>query len=463
MQAPLRRHAPRQRVLGGLAVLAMALVTGLTLGGGAPPAQAATGTITGYGGKCVDVAAASAANGTQVQLYGCNGTGAQSWDVRSDGTVRALGKCLDVAGGSSTNGARVQLWDCTGAAAQRWTAGTDGTLRTLGKCLDATGPSSADGTPLQLWDCFAGDNQRWTLPSGGTVPEPGPAKMPGAPYLYLGWGNPPSATSIMSQTGVRAFTMAFILSSGGCNPAWDGQRPLTGGVDQQTIDAIKGAGGQVQISFGGWSGNKLGPSCSSPAAYAGAVQRVIDAHGPHVVDFDIENSDEFENTAVQDRILRGLVIVKQNNPDVKIAVTIGTGQSGPTGAGTRLVNRAAELDVPIDNYTIMPFNFGSSNVAQSTVSAAEGLKNQLKAANGWSDAQAYAHMGISGMNGISDQGEVTTTAAWTQIRDYARTKGLTRLAFWSVNRDRQCAGGLTESCSGVAQPAFEFTRITGGF
>lgn len=444
MQTRLRR-----RVFGGLAVLSMALVTALTLGGGALPAQAATGSITGYGGKCVDVAAANSANGTQVQLYGCNGTNAQSWDVRDDGTVRALGKCLDAAGGSSANGTRAQLWDCNGTAAQRWTAGGDGTLRVLGKCLDATGPSSADGTPLQLWDCTAGAaNQRWTLPTGGGNPQPNPAKMPAAPYLYLGWGNPPSATSVMSQTGVRAFTMAFILSSGGCNAAWDGSRPLTGGVDQQTINAIKAAGGQVQISFGGWSGNKLGPNCSTPAAYAGAVQQVINAHQPHVVDFDIENSDEFENTAVQDRILQGLIIVKQNNPDVKIAVTIGTGRSGPEGAGTRLINRAAQLGVPIDNYTIMPFNFGSSNIAQDTINAAEGLKNQLKAANGWTDAQAYAHMGISGMNGSSDQGEITTAAAWTQIRDYARNNGLTRLAFWSVNRD---------------QPGFEFTRITAGF
>src|SRR5690606_5289481 len=178
------------------------------------------------------------------------------------------------------------------------------------------------------------------------------AKLAGAPYLYLGWGDPQDATTVMSETGVSAFTMAFMLSSGGCTPAWDGQRPLAGGVDQQTINAIKAAGGQVQISFGGWSGNKLGPNCSTPAAFAGAVQRVIDAHQPHVVDFDIENTDEFENYTVQDRILQGLIIVRQNNPDVKIAVTIGTGRGGPEGAGTRLINRAAQLGVPIDNYTI---------------------------------------------------------------------------------------------------------------
>jgi glucosylceramidase len=123
-----------------------------------------TGQITGYGGKCVDVAAANTANGTQVQLYTCNGTAAQQWTVGTDGTIRALGKCLDVSGASTANGTKVQLWDCNGTAAQQWTAGATASLRALGKCLDATGVSSADGTPLQVWDCTGGANQQWTLP-----------------------------------------------------------------------------------------------------------------------------------------------------------------------------------------------------------------------------------------------------------------------------------------------------------
>jgi glucosylceramidase len=124
-----------------------------------------TGQIIGYGGKCVDVAAASPANGTAAQLYGCNGTTAQTWTAGTDGTIRALGKCLDVAGAASANGTKVQIYDCNGSAAQQWAPAADGTLRSLGKCLDATGPSSADGTRLQIWDCTAAANQKWTLPA----------------------------------------------------------------------------------------------------------------------------------------------------------------------------------------------------------------------------------------------------------------------------------------------------------
>jgi glucosylceramidase len=133
--------------------------SGTQSGGGTGGGKA----ITGYGGKCVDVAAGSSANGTQVQLYTCNGSTAQQWTVGTDGTIRALGKCLDVNAGSNTNGTKVQIYDCNGSTAQTWTAASDGTLRALGKCLDATGPSSADGTPLQIWDCTAAANQKWAI------------------------------------------------------------------------------------------------------------------------------------------------------------------------------------------------------------------------------------------------------------------------------------------------------------
>src|SRR6266511_553624 len=91
-----------------------------------------------------------------------------------------------------------------------------------------------------------------------------------APYLYEGWGDPPSVSTVMSATGIKQFTMAFMLSGGGCTPAWDGNRPLTGGVDQSTINAIRSGGGDVEISIGAWSRNPLGPSCSTARALTAA-------------------------------------------------------------------------------------------------------------------------------------------------------------------------------------------------
>jgi chitinase len=135
--------------------------------GGTQPPAGRTGPITGIGGKCVDVASASSANGTAVQLWSCNGSTAQSWTVSSDGTLRALGKCMDITAAGTANGTKIQLYDCNGTGAQQWQAQSNGTLRNpaSGRCLDATGPSSADGTRLQIWDCFAASNQVWQLPA----------------------------------------------------------------------------------------------------------------------------------------------------------------------------------------------------------------------------------------------------------------------------------------------------------
>jgi beta-glucanase (GH16 family) len=131
-----------------------------------PPPTGRTGQITGFGGKCVDVAGAATTDGTAVQLWTCNSTAAQRWTVGTDGTIRALGKCLDVSGGSTADGARVQLWTCNGTGAQRWTITTSRDIvnQQANKCLDATGVSSADGTRLQTWSCTGGANQKWTAP-----------------------------------------------------------------------------------------------------------------------------------------------------------------------------------------------------------------------------------------------------------------------------------------------------------
>jgi hypothetical protein len=447
-----------------------ALTTALVVAGvavGITAAQAATvGPITGYGGKCVDVASASSANGTKIQLWTCNGTNAQQWTVgNADGTVRALGKCMDVAAAGTANGTKVQLYDCNGTGAQVWSASGGQLVNpNSGKCLDATGPSSADGTQLQIWTCTGGANQKWTLP-GGTPPpttapptsQPAGSFMGANPYAYLGWGNLGDPRTIMSATGIRWFTMAFILTNGYCNPMWDGNRALTGGNDQTVINNIRGAGGNVVVSFGGASGPWLEASCNTAAELANAYQRVINAYGLRGIDIDIEGS-VYNNATQQQRVIDALKIVKANNPSVAVYVTFPSNQSGPDSS---MINRAHASGLTVDAWTIMPFDFGGNgqNMGTLTVQAAEGLKNVLKAGYGYTDDQAYRHAGISSMNGITDVGETVTVANFQTMLAYAQQHHLARFTFWSANRDRPCTGGGADTCSGISQNAWDFTRV----
>ncbi|MFI5754030.1 ricin-type beta-trefoil lectin domain protein [Streptomyces sp. NPDC051569] len=136
-------------------------------GGGGGGGTGATGQITGLGGKCVDVASASSANGAAVQMYDCNGSNAQQWTVSTDGSIRALGKCLDLTSAGTVNGTKAQLYDCNGTGAQQWQKGTGGTLvnPVSGKCLDVTDKSTANGARLQIWTCAGGTNQQFNLPA----------------------------------------------------------------------------------------------------------------------------------------------------------------------------------------------------------------------------------------------------------------------------------------------------------
>ncbi|MGV9341196.1 ricin-type beta-trefoil lectin domain protein [Streptomyces sp. NPDC003688] len=121
---------------------------------------------SGITGKCADVRNSGTANGTPVQLYGCNGTDAQRWAHVPDagGTLRALGGCLDVSNGGTANGTGVQLWQCNGSGAQRWVPGPGSSLVNpqSGRCLDDPASSTADGTQLQIYDCNGTAAQQWT-------------------------------------------------------------------------------------------------------------------------------------------------------------------------------------------------------------------------------------------------------------------------------------------------------------
>ncbi|WP_242620844.1 SGNH/GDSL hydrolase family protein [Streptomyces sp. BK239] len=128
-----------------------------------PPASAGGEVRSGIAGKCLDVNGGNSANGTAVDIRSCNGSYAQLWSARSDGTLRAVGKCLDATGRGTANGTKIAVWDCNGGTNQQWQAYNAGYRNPVsGRCLHIPGASAADGTQLVLWDCNGGANQQWT-------------------------------------------------------------------------------------------------------------------------------------------------------------------------------------------------------------------------------------------------------------------------------------------------------------
>jgi muramidase (phage lysozyme) len=138
----------------------------------APPAPAAgaPGTIHALG-KCADIASSGSASGTHAQIYGCNGTSAQSFSLGGAGQIyTAFGGCLDVSRSNTTDGTKVQEWSCNGTGAQVWSLAGVAILGAVGKCVDVPSNHWAAGQAVQLYDCNGTAAQRWTYdPSSGEI------------------------------------------------------------------------------------------------------------------------------------------------------------------------------------------------------------------------------------------------------------------------------------------------------
>jgi chitinase len=289
-----------------------------------------------------------------------------------------------------------------------------------------------------------------------------------APYYSTLDSSGPDLGSVMSATGQKAFDMAFILANGGsCSPSWDGTDPVSSDTQvSSVINEVRSDGGDVIVSAGGYNGTKLGQVCSSAAATAAAYQQVVTAYGLHAFDFDLEEP-EIENSTAIAYELGAAQILQSEDPGLFISITMPSTTTGANYFGQLLLNEAKSLGFTPNDYTIMPFDGGFSG-GSSQVAALQDFHAQLVSTFGWSSAQAYAHEGFSGMNGRTDSAEYFYQSDFQTVLNFAESNGLGRFSFWSVNRDRECNppsnnGSLSSECSSVTQNPWDFTAYTVAF
>lgn len=134
-------------------------------GGTTPPPQSGQ-IIGGQSGRCLEIGGSSTANGTQAQLWDCNGGTNQRWTYTAGKQLTVYGnKCLDASGQGTANGTPAIIWDCNGQPNQQWNVASNGTITGVqsGLCLDASGYGTTNGTKVHLWSCHGGTNQQWNL------------------------------------------------------------------------------------------------------------------------------------------------------------------------------------------------------------------------------------------------------------------------------------------------------------
>jgi hypothetical protein len=303
-----------------------------------------------------------------------------------------------------------------------------------------------------------------------TVPTPVPTAVPGsgfparafAPYVESWTGI--SLAGIANASGQKYFTMAFILASSGCKPAWNGSQTMYKGYYVNDINNLRALGGDVIFSFGGASGTELAQACSTVSELTAAYQMVIDTYKLKWVDFDIEGN-AVTNTASIDLRNKALKALEAANPGLKISYTLGVMPSGLPAAQLYLLLNAKSNGVRVDVVNVMAMDYGAQttgDMAALAISAAQNTQNQL-IANGIS-----ASVGVCPMIGQNDtRGEIFTLANASTLQAWAQSTGyVTELTFWAVDRDNGSCPGKTRasgSCSGLAQNTYDFTKIFKSF
>ncbi|MBP2475009.1 hypothetical protein JOF53_003881 [Crossiella equi] len=118
------------------------------------------------GARCLDVAGGSAQPGTKIQLWDCNGTGAQRFTLRPDGRLAiASGGCVDHGKDNPTAPTALTVQNC-GGDGQIWTYNPSTRLlraATNGLAVDVGNFNPNNGADTVVWHVHRGLNQKWSI------------------------------------------------------------------------------------------------------------------------------------------------------------------------------------------------------------------------------------------------------------------------------------------------------------
>jgi hypothetical protein len=303
-----------------------------------------------------------------------------------------------------------------------------------------------------------------TVSTPGNDPPPPGGSPRSWPYIDITMATPTLA-DVARATGQKFFTLAFVLgSSAGCVPSWGGTIDLNDARITREIADLRALGGDVAVSFGGAAGPYLQQTCPSQAAQVGAIEKVMDTFNVRHIDFDIEASVPF------DPMNKAIAQVQRERSGTVVSYTLmvqGDDFGLTPALGTDLLQNAKANGVNVGIVNPMTMDFGSSREwGDAVIAAAQATLGQM--AQIWpelSSATLHRMLGVTPMIGRNDTGPIFSIADGQKLITWANGNHIGLVAFWSVGRDNGgCpGGGVSPTCSSIAQSQYQFTKIFGGF
>jgi chitinase len=270
-----------------------------------------------------------------------------------------------------------------------------------------------------------------TLPALATSSDAFPAHY-AAPYLQIASSDAGDMAADKRASGVKYYTLAFLVPQSGCTAQWEDNGDRVGAFSSQ-IKAVKDAGGDVIISFGGASGGELAQTCTSVAKLTAAYKNIVKTYGVTRLDFDIEGS-VLDDTSANSRRDQALAALQAADPAVTVDYTLPVDPTGMESNAVNMLEAAKSKGVKVNLVDLMTMDFGDGqNALKDAESAANAAHGQFAQLYGGSSAAAWNKMGLTPIAGKNDDRETFTQSNAATLESFAASRGVQELSFWEVD------------------------------
>jgi hypothetical protein len=343
-------------------------------------------------------------------------------------------------------------------------AGGGGTVTTPPTTTPTKAPTTTPTTAPTTKPTTAPPTKPTTAPPTTSAPGGG-GNVLVAPYVDMGLLSNGSTTlaQLGSSGNLKSFSLAFVTSVG-CKASWFNAFDPRQKQFADQIAAVRAAGGDVKVSFGGATGIELAQACTSTSALQAEYQAVVSAYNLKYVDFDIEGAAVGAPTPNAPPP-PPVAALQKANPGLKVSLTLPVLPEGLTADGVNVVKSAKSAGVDLDLVNIMAMDYGRSgqDYGDLAIQAVKSTKDQVKSIYGNSDAAAFKMIGVTPMLGQNDDGGKFTQSDAQDLVAFANSNHIGFVSFWELNRDKNACSGALFQCTNVSQSPFEFSKIFAGF